>query len=166
MCTSCSKIISKSIKGLSMKNALKLKSPRSIKSADVMDAGIELGLVLIVFAAIRLLDKFAWYQKLGTGTKSTVQYGTIILGIATKLFAQNKYVQTVGITTALAGIYNKYGADVDSFVKQIFNIKGLPPIRGAHNMLSNGNGYYQGQKVPMVAGMPSLGCPSPQKITL
>ena len=85
MCTSCSKIISKSIKGLSMKNALKLKSPRSIKSADVMDAGIELGLVLIVFAAIRLLDKFAWYQKLGTGTKSTVQYGTIILGIATKL---------------------------------------------------------------------------------
>lgn len=154
-----------------MKNALKLKSPRSIKSADVMDAGIELGLVLIVFAAIRLLDKFSWYQKLGDGTKSTVQYGTIILGIATKLFAQNKYVQTVGITTALAGIYNKYSADVDKFIAQIFNItlpgtKGLPPIRGAHNVLSNGNGYYQGQKVPMVAGMSSIGCPSPQKITL
>lgn len=148
----CSKSV-KSIKGIQMKKFLKFKKIKSVKSKDAMDTGLQLLLVVSIFAIARLIKKFSWYTKLSASTQSYVDWGAILAGAGLHLLAEHPYIKSVGLAAALAGIYNKYGDEVDAQVKKIFNIAGWDrsllddPQRG----------------VPRVAGKaPKVACPPQQ----
>jgi hypothetical protein len=140
---------SKSIKGLSMKKNFKFKSLKSVKSNDVMDAGLILLVTTAIFAVMRLIKKIKSINPYAT----YVEYGEIAVGLFLSIVGESTLLKSAGATLFISGTYGKFGPDIDKMLDGIFNFNKVAGL--ASDWERNKTRY-------SMAGQPSVGCPGSQ----